>query len=48
MGLTYLDLQIENPAAADMSESVRALIYTGAIYSANAVSRPAQAATLML
>lgn len=34
MGLTYLDLQIENPAASDMSESVRALIDTGAIYSA--------------
>lgn len=34
MRLPVLDLQIENPAAADMSESVRALIDTGAIYSA--------------
>ena len=34
MGLAYLDLQVENPAAADMSESVRALIDSGAIYSA--------------
>lgn len=34
MGLTYLDLQVENPAASDTSESVRALIDGGAIYSA--------------
>lgn len=34
MGLTYLDLQVENPAAADTSESVRGLIDSGAIYSA--------------
>ena len=34
MGLTHLDLQVENPAASDMSESVRGLIDSGAIYSA--------------
>ena len=34
MGIAYLDLQVENPAASDMSESVRGLIDSGAIYSA--------------
>ena len=48
MGIAYLDLQIENPAVADTSESVRALIDTGAIYSANAVSRPIQTDRLLL
>ena len=33
MGIAYLDLQVENPATADMSESARGLIDSGAIYS---------------